>query len=458
MEWFFTAPIDNVAVRRGDPLGMRAVAEDMSEVLAPGLSNRTRDGRWISILCWALQQSYEAWWELGAVEEDGHIVTSEAAREIYSWLRPLELLWLARTVRNTDDHGKGRQLPGVRAVRRWIDGDFGPERFGLAPDSYSRYRFTGVYGAYRVALRSLPGLTAGGDGWRLGKLGREFADIVHGEVRCSRTHRRRKGRRPDPERYWERGFKWDYGKTRFLPTVLAQPARLGSAERRLLKRALFSETEGTDVESRHGIRRRAVVEAAAKSSATTRPGLFADVARTLGGGKPLEEVALLSPFCELADAGVAAMNACWNAVCEGDGAGFARTSDVLDRDEVADALNLLAVAARRWQSDSAKSSRSIAVADALAASVLGAGDNRKRQFQALERHHNQFGGGLKWLALEGPAIKPLAPIRGGSASEYRFRIGALFRLGLQAGIISTMPAALRDSPELEEDSDEEDET
>jgi hypothetical protein len=141
MEWLFTAPIDAVAVRRGDPLGMRAVAEEMAEVLAPGLSNRTMDGRWFSIMCWALQQAYAAWWALGAVEDDGHIVTREAAKEIYSWLRPLELLWLARTVRKTDDHGKDRQLPGVRAVRHWIDGDVGPERFGLAPDSYSRYRF-----------------------------------------------------------------------------------------------------------------------------------------------------------------------------------------------------------------------------------------------------------------------------------------------------------------------------
>src|SRR5688572_13730452 len=116
-EWFYTAPVEDNAVRRGDPLGMRAVAEDMAEVLAPGLSNRTMDGRWFSIICWALQQSYAAWWALRAVEDDGHVVTREAAKEIYSWLRPLELLWLARTVKNTDDRGKGRQLPGVRSIR-----------------------------------------------------------------------------------------------------------------------------------------------------------------------------------------------------------------------------------------------------------------------------------------------------------------------------------------------------
>jgi hypothetical protein len=42
----------------------------------------------------------------------------------------------------------------------------------------------------------------------------------------------------------------------------------------------------------------------------------------------LDELALLSPSAELADTGVAAMNACWAAAGEGDGSGFARTSDV----------------------------------------------------------------------------------------------------------------------------------
>lgn len=457
MEWFYTAPLEDIAVRRGDPLGMRAVAEDMAEVLAPGLSNRTMDGRWLSIMCWALQQSYSAWQALGAIDDDGHLVTREAAQEVYSWLRPLELLWLARTVAKTKDRGKGRQLPGVRAVRHWIDGDVDRERFGFAPSSYAQYRFTGVYGAYRVALRSLPGLTIGGDGWRLSPLGCELAEVVYGEVQCGRMHRRRKGKRPVPERYWEQLFKWDFGQSEFLPTVLAKPRPLPKSEQLLVRRALFSP-DREDIDRRDGRRRRAVVEAAAKSSATTRPGLFADVVRELGGGNPLDELALLSPFAELADAGVAAMNACWAAAGEGDESGFARTSDVLARPEVAKALDGLVAASKRWQRDSSSSRCHIQVADALAASVLAAGSNRMRQFQSLERHHNQFGGGLKWLALEGDKVKPLAPIGGGDASEYRFRIGALSRLGVQAGIIAAMPQGLRDYNELDEEGGEGDQS
>jgi hypothetical protein len=446
-EWFYSAPLEDTSVRRGDPLGMRAIAEEMAEVLAPGLSNRTVDGRWISIICWALKQSYSAWRALGNVDDDGSVVTPQAATELYSWLRPLEMMWVARTVRTGKNLGKGRQLPGVRAVRYWIDGDMGCDRFGFAPSSYARYRFTGIYGAYRVALRSLPGLTVGGDGWRLGPLGLQLSDVVQKEVRCTQTHSRTKGKRLQPERYWERRFEWQRSGTNahYLPTVLAEPRRFAKPERDLLSCALFSSSEGP------GLRRRSVVKAMAESTAKTRPELFADVAIALGGGRPLDELALLSPFCELADAGIAAMNACWAAVIEGDGTTFARISDVLTRPEVAVALDGVAVAAKRWQREAATARRPILVADALAAGVLGAHGQKKRQLQALERHHNQFGGGLQWLAIDGETIKPLAPIRGGSASEYRFRVAALSRLGVQAAIIGEMPVALRDSEEPEEE-------
>ena len=138
---------------------MRPIAEDMADVLAPGLSNRTFDGRWLSIVCWALQQSYSAWWALGTVDADDPGITRDAAKDIYSWLRPLELLWVTRTVEKTKDRGKGRQLPGVRAVRHWLECGRNRERFAFGLRSYLQYRFTGVYGAYRAALRWLPGLT-----------------------------------------------------------------------------------------------------------------------------------------------------------------------------------------------------------------------------------------------------------------------------------------------------------
>ena len=55
----FTAPWEPIVVRKGDALGLRAFADQFAEALAPGLSNRVRDGRWVTILAWCLTRSHE---------------------------------------------------------------------------------------------------------------------------------------------------------------------------------------------------------------------------------------------------------------------------------------------------------------------------------------------------------------------------------------------------------------
>jgi hypothetical protein len=54
----FTAPWEPVVVRRGDALGLRALADHFADAVAPGLSNRVRDGRWVTILAWCLARSH----------------------------------------------------------------------------------------------------------------------------------------------------------------------------------------------------------------------------------------------------------------------------------------------------------------------------------------------------------------------------------------------------------------
>lgn len=48
-EWFFSAPYEAPMVRGGDPLGLRLAAARYADALAPGLSNRTLDARWLTI-------------------------------------------------------------------------------------------------------------------------------------------------------------------------------------------------------------------------------------------------------------------------------------------------------------------------------------------------------------------------------------------------------------------------
>jgi hypothetical protein len=51
----FTEPWDPIVVRRGDALGLLALTNMFAETVAPGLSNRVRDGRWVTswrgVLC-----------------------------------------------------------------------------------------------------------------------------------------------------------------------------------------------------------------------------------------------------------------------------------------------------------------------------------------------------------------------------------------------------------------------
>src|SRR5438105_3054941 len=126
--WFLTAPWDPIVVRRGDPLGLRATSNYFADVLGPGLSNRTQDARWLSLLSWCLCVSDSAPWrsELG----EASLRTRAGMARRYQWLRPLELLWVARTRELVgDEHTRVRQLPGIRAVRRWDGSEL--ERFGL---------------------------------------------------------------------------------------------------------------------------------------------------------------------------------------------------------------------------------------------------------------------------------------------------------------------------------------
>ena len=139
--WYFTAPWDPEPVRRGDPLGFRGSADHFAELLAPGLSNGTSDARWISILSWCLKWSHIAWQSAGG----GDLSRREDQRARYAWLRPLELLWVARTLSSGQDTG---QLRGRRSVNRWFNSEKGLPNFAMSSDQFRRYR----------QLRSIPAI------------------------------------------------------------------------------------------------------------------------------------------------------------------------------------------------------------------------------------------------------------------------------------------------------------
>ena len=73
----FTAPWEPLVVRRGDALGLRALADQFADAVAPDLSNRVRDGRWVTILAWCLARSQEVFHASGG--RLGDAATSSAS-------------------------------------------------------------------------------------------------------------------------------------------------------------------------------------------------------------------------------------------------------------------------------------------------------------------------------------------------------------------------------------------
>lgn len=439
--WFYTAPIEEVAVRRGDPLGLQAVAERVAEAFAPGLSNRTLDARWISILCWCLREGQSAWKAYG----DGRESVSQATggKGLYPWIRPLELLWVARAAEVAKDGGRGRQLPGIRPIRKWIEQDKQPKHFSFAASSYEQYRFTGAYGGYRAALRALQGLTDSGAGWLPGPSGQELAEIVSAHVNGRAVYSQRPGPVPTPERFWVNAVDWKPSSADFLPTVLERPKRLNGDERSILREALFAKNGGGEWQ-KQSLRRLRVAEAAAGSAASTRADLMVHLATSLKNERELDWLPYLAAFSSLADAGTAAMNACWRGVSQA-GDSVLTSNEVAAIPDVRKALKDLVEACARWNSDGSNSWSQRA--GALSQHILTNSSNPRGTLERLIQFHSQYGGGLKWVILDGTKVRPVARLRDGDASTYRYRLPALARLAKQCGVTSSIPAVLREESE-----------
>jgi hypothetical protein len=304
-----------VIVRRGDALGLRALADQFADAIAPDLSNRVRDGRWVTILAWCLARSQEVFHAAG-----GHSLATRAQqRERYAWLRPLELMWVARTIALGEEDGRGRPLAGRRRIKPWYkDDNQSTDRFGMSKDQFRAYRQTGMYGGYRVAFRKWPGLTVRGDGWTPDRATIELADWLDKKLGVARPpwllHAGDGDEdgfpRPDKRsvgqehKWWLRHWKRfdEAGRNadeNTLPRHWDDFTPL--AEGHLLKPPLF---EG----DKNGKRRRDVACEVERAAAVDHLGVCKHLSTTLAGDPPDPAFVLLPLFSRLADAGMAAMD------------------------------------------------------------------------------------------------------------------------------------------------------
>lgn len=434
--WYFTAPWEPVSIRRGDALGFRSGADYFAELLAPGLSNGTSDARWISILSWCLKWSHEAWWNAGV----GDLSQRDHRQARYAWLRPLELLWVARTLQAEEGAGQaqGRQLRGRRSVERWLKTDAQSPNFAMSLEQFRRYRQIGMYGAYRVVFRTVPGLTTG-DGWTPADTAIKLARLVNESLPAQARLRQEnfeKGTKwghwcgGGEVRYWvERGWQSWATPGGLLPTpddAMAKP--LPVAERRLLELSLFDASSVRRVT--------AEVLASAKEARS-----HLELCRKLAGSDALSRklgsgaLAPLPAFSHFADTAMHTMRTLWGAI-NSDEVTQAPTVAQLEKLEgLQGTLEQLRVAGAEWLN--AAHGRDVFPHDQVVtrlAEAMRDAKSRTDQLRALARHHNQHGGGRRWFREQADRLVPLVADTGVAASDYRFRLMPLSYLAAQCGV------------------------
>ncbi len=142
---YISKPWEKISSRKGDPLGFQGIANQIADEIAPGLSGRNTDARWLTLLCIGLSQFDSS------VKNNSYKIFSRWERCIVKWAIKLKL-------------ENGRQLPGKRSVDSWPN----------------RYRYYGPYGSYKKMLINI-GLIED-DGWTLTQTGRELAKTMGNEV------------------------------------------------------------------------------------------------------------------------------------------------------------------------------------------------------------------------------------------------------------------------------------
>jgi len=423
--WFLTAPEISFPRRRGDPLGMQNITNEAAEMLAPGLTNRTRDARWITLLAWSLVQSDRAWRKTrGAGAE-----AADHPAERYLWLRPLELLWVSRSIKLGGERYQAAQWPAHRSISRW---DGRSSDFNMSPAQLSSYRQLGPYGAYRVLFRTL-GLTAGGDGWTPGRPALALSQYVDGilEREASAPSWVNRPQSSDQARWWLRtGWKkWlGAGSTTSLLLSSRIPAPLSTAEIAVIRPILFP----------HGSARlRTALALGTSIQAADYVALCRLLAKKLPSAGADPRVAWIGLLANLNQTGIDLLRVLATAL----DAGIDTVPRLVLYPPATRSISKFKAAAKAWISRPVLEQQfeHAEEANILAAVGTASGEALLKRFMG---HHESRGSGVRWIAVQDDRILPLGAESGIDSGSFGYRLHALGSLALQCRIISAMPAAL----------------
>ncbi len=449
---FFSAPWEPFTERRGDALGLRALADEFADAVTPGMSGRISDARWITILSWCLVRAHE----VHSVAGEGQVNTKVHQRERYDWLRPLELLWIARTIRLSADFTK-RPLPGRRGVKLWCEGSRKlAHNFGLSDEQFDRYRQSGIYGAYRVAFRKWPGLTMQGDGWTPGPEAHKLASWLdeklsvasphwggdHDDGVESPTRRSVLAGSADKSKWWlHHWHTFDSPGGGFDSATLPRPRDEFASlpERKILHPIAFGE-------DLMGRRRRDISKSMSRSNAHNVLGLCDDLSSEYAAHPA---ICRLGDFARLLDAGLSLMDFVAQAM---DGNKPKQPMDHITRSPEAQQLCArLFEASQQWLRNENAALRHAEQARTFAEAIPSAMPSEC--IASLLRHHEHHGSGKRWFVLRDGNVLLRTPQRALNGLSW-FRLGALARIAVQVGELPTMPRALMhngESDDLPED-------
>ncbi len=453
LQVFYTAHWDPISVRRGDALGLRNITDEFAEKLTPKMNNATQDGRWLTILSWCLVRSQGLYDSPRAVAKDER----ELQQLRYAWLRPLELMWVARTLILSGADAKGRTLAGQRAVKRWLENE-NINRFGMSPDQYNAYRQLGMYGGYRIAFRRWHGMTQNGDGWTPSVSAYTLArwlDAKLGKARppwkldeAKRSKYSSSNLDDSHARWWLKNWKHfrnDGAKAQLYTLPRKRPVSNSRIEKLAEHELLSPIVFGLDED---GKTRRHFAKLALNSKGQTHQAICDYIGETGGAEGGIQ---LLPHFTRMADAGIAAMEFVNNALNGNPKISLAKLAEFPGAGIVADQLH---DATHRWLQNSKPTFRHQDAADRFAR-AFGL-PTTKAIFESLILYHEQFGGGLRWFALRDGTIEPRSG-KNTRVSRYRFRLWSLCRLATQCGIIKAIPTGLFESENISDENEDDNE-
>jgi hypothetical protein len=308
----------------------------------------------------------------------------------------------------------------------------------MSPDQFHRYRQVGTYGAYRVVLRKMSGLTTG-DGWTPADIGLELAEYVNDslprDVQLKQEH-------------FENGVKWShwisnearYWITKGWPTALVKARsgplptpnsaikkRLPEEERCLLEAVLFSD------ESIRRVTAEALAAAKGLSSHAELCEVLANSSRLSKKIDP-QQLAPLPAFTRFADASMHVMRGLWSEINH-DNAKQAPTVEALARSSMLRArLDMVRKTGDVWLRARGRDAFNHNYVVTRLAEAMQTAKTPIEQLRAIARHHYEHGGGRRWFREQAGKMIPLVADTGIAASDYRFRLRPLSRLAAQCGV------------------------